>query len=494
MRQKVLQASRISKSFGHCHALQDVNFELYSGEVLGIAGENGSGKSTLIKIISGVHRADQGKLKLGDREYLPESPKDSERFGIHVFHQEIPVFLNLTIAENLYLSPSFPKEKYLLNKESMVLEAERLFMEVLGEKIDASRKMMDISISERQLTLLVKALFGNPRVIILDEPTTALTSTEVERLFTIINALKNKGVSFIFISHMLDEMMSLCDRVMVLRDGIQVSELEKGAYSREELSYQIAGKTLRQKTKPSEYMNNNSILQLKGYQSMISSLEVSLDLHKGEVVGLAGLADSGRSELISSIFGYPAPGVGELSIHGERATIRDCSDALSQGIAYLPPDRKLQGLFPSHDIKFNIGISNLLKWVKSRIVCYEKLSEVSEFYRRLLKIKCNSVNEKLTNLSGGNQQKAILARMFTREPEIMLLNEPTRGIDVGAKEEIMRLILDKSREGYSFIITSSEIDEITSLCDSVYVMKKGSIVKKLSGKEVTKNNIVKYSS
>ncbi|ANW26103.1 hypothetical protein BA953_18155 [Vibrio coralliilyticus] len=494
MRRKVLQASRISKSFGSCKALQNVNFELHSGEVLGIAGENGSGKSTLIKIISGVHRVDQGILELDGKEYLPESPKDSESLGIHVFHQEIPVFLNLTIAENLYLSPSFPKETYFLNKEVMNLKAERLFKEVLGEEIDASKKMIDVSISVRQLTLLVKALYGNPKVIILDEPTTALTSTEVEHLFSIINTLKSKGISFIFISHMLDEIMSLCDRVMVLRDGCQVSELGKGNYSRSELSYQIAGKTLHRKQKQSESASQNTILQLRDYRSTPSSPKVSIDLLKGEVVGLAGLADSGRSELLSSIFGYPVPGVGEILINGDISTIRNCSDALNRGIAYLPPDRKLQGIFPSHDIRFNIGVSSLFKWVKNKFVCYDKLNDVSEFYQRLMKIKCTSMSENLTNLSGGNQQKAILARMFTRTPEIMLLNEPTRGIDVGAKEEIMKLILDKSREGYSFIITSSEIDEITSICDSIYVMKKGNIVTKLSGKEVTKNNIIKYSS
>lgn len=343
--------------------------------------------------------------------------------------------------------------------------------------------------------MLVKALSKDAKLIILDEPTTALTPSEVQRLMHVIFDLKNKGISFIFISHMMDELIQLCDRVVILRDGQKVDEFEKHHYDRKNLSNAIAGKTLvniqkNQRSTPSDEI----ALSLRDYRIKKASEPINFDVKKGEIISIAGLAGSGRSELIRSLFASPKAVSGQMKIYGKDVSLHSAKDAIKSGIGYLPDDRKTLGLFPQHDIQFNLGIASIEQWGQKTFIQKKKLAQIAEKYRQKIHIKCEHIHAPISSLSGGNQQKVLLARWFSTQPKIMLLNEPTRGVDIGAKSEILELIITLSAQGYTFIITSSELEEIIILSHKVLVMNKGKIAATLTKKDITKERIIHYSA
>lgn len=489
----LLEVTSVSKRFGPTIALSDVSFFLKAGEILGLAGENGSGKSTLVKILCGVHQRDSGEISWDGHPFAPHDPGVAEEAGISVFHQEIPICGNLSVAANLFLSNSMPRRKGMPDRRYMKSETERLFRELLNESIDPDKLMNDCTVAERQMVLLVKALSGNARLIVLDEPTTALTPGEVHKLFSIINQLKTRGISFIFISHMMEEVIELCDRAVVLRDGRKVGDLERGSFDRKDLASLIAGRTIEDQS-VERSIEDVPVLELQSYRFRPEGEPMDLTLHRGEIIGIAGLAGSGRSQLLQSIFGAIPDHTGSLVLNGQRVTVRNPLDAIRLGIGYLPEDRKTQGLFYTQILLYNIGIAALERWITRGIQRRAAMTTLGKEYQKTINIKSAGLNVPITSLSGGNQQKVLLARWLMLEPKVLLMNEPTRGIDVGAKEEICNLILEKSRQGYSFMIASSELEELILLSDRLVVMNRGSVSVILERGSITKEKIINASA
>ena len=490
----MLAVTGLNKRFKATVALRDVSFAMSQGQVVGLAGENGSGKSTFVKILCGVHRPDEGEMRWYDRHYKPSGPIDSEEAGISVFHQEIPICKNMSVAENLFLSNRMPRKRGLPDRKFMYTETIKLFNDLLHENIDPGMKMRNCSIAQRQMVLLVRALSRDAKLIVLDEPTTALTPREVAKLFTIIKRLQAKQISFIFISHMMEEIMEICDKVVVLRDGENVGELTQGDYSRSELSALIAGRTLNSDETKRNIIENEFPLEIRNYKFESHAEPLNLKLSKGEILGLAGLAGSGKSKLIESLFGIRGRHQGQLLIDGVERDIRSPGDAIHSGLGYLPEDRKTQGIFFTQHMLYNLGIASLPQWTKSGVIHPGRLAGIIQEYVEMLSIKSAGTKVSMDSLSGGNQQKVLLARWLINKPKIFLLNEPTRGIDVGAKQEICDLILQMSNMGYSFIIASSELEELITLSDRLVVMNKGRIAARFRRGEITKQNIINASA
>ena len=494
MAERILTIDRISKRFGATQALSEVSFAVDKGEVLGLAGENGSGKSTLIKILCGVHQADGGKVEFLGRAHAPGSPSEAEKAGISVFHQEIPICYNMTVAENVFLGNKIPVKHGMPDRQLMVSETKRLFRDLLDESIDAATLMRNCTVAERQMALLVRALRKRATLVILDEPTTALAPGEVQKLMAIIKGLKNKGITFIFISHMMDELIDISDRVIVLRDGMVVNELTRGGYDRDALAASIAGKTLNGDKQGFRNQSGTVALEINNYRFDEHAEPVNLSIAAGEIFGIAGLAGSGRSEIVRSLFGAPPAYQGQVKLYGKQISIQSPQQAMRQSVGYLPEDRKTMGLFYAQDVKFNLGISNLDQWIEKGVVNQRKLKNLSEKFVRMFNIKLAGIGSKITSLSGGNQQKILLSRWLAIQPKVLLMNEPTRGVDIGAKQEIKEIIRKMALEGVTFIIASAEIEELITLSDRILVMNRRAQNRILTGEEMTKEKVIEASA
>lgn len=494
MAETILTIDRISKRFGATQALSKVSFDVKKGQVIGLAGENGSGKSTLIKILCGVHRADDGSVAFMGRSHAPSSPSEAEKAGISVFHQEIPICYNMTVAENVFLGNKIPVKHGMPDRELMVSETKILFKDLLDESIDAAALMRNCTVAERQMALLVRALRKRATLVILDEPTTALAPGEVQKLMSIIQGLKNKGITFIFISHMMDELIEISDRVIVLRDGEVVNELIRGGYDRDALAASIAGKTLNSDKDGFKNLSGTVALEINNYRYDAHAETVNLSIASGEIFGVAGLAGSGRSEIVRSLFGAPPAYQGQVKLYGKQISIQSPRHAMRQSVGYLPEDRKTMGLFYTQDVKFNLGISNLDLWIDKGVVNLRKLKNLSEKFVRMFNIKLAGIGSKITSLSGGNQQKILLSRWLAIKPKVLLMNEPTRGVDIGAKQEIKEIIRQMASEGVTFIIASAEIEELITLSDRIMVMNRRAPNRILTGEEMTKEKVIEASA
>lgn len=485
-----LHIEGISKRFGSTRALDSVSFFFEKGQICGLAGENGAGKSTLIKILCGVYFPDAGKVYLNAEFHQPKDPSEAEELGISVFHQEIPICPNLSVAANVFLGPKMPTRGFSPDWKMMNHRCEELFETLLGEQIDPSRLVRDCSVAERQLTLLVRVLSRNARLIILDEPTTALTPPEVERLFTVINRLKQQGITFIFISHMLEELIELSDHIVVLRDGRFVGRLERSEFSSETLSQMIAGRTLSGRVSPREPPQGPPVLEVRDLVLPGQMYDISFTLRKGEVLGIAGLEGSGRSSIARALFGAPPAEAGAILVDGKEITINRPTDAMQNGIGYVPEDRKMLGLFDEMDVKHNLGIAGVNRFTRWGFMVKQKLRETANDMKQRLSIKMTDVDAPITSLSGGNQQKVLISRWLAMRPHVLIMNEPTRGVDVGAKEEICNLILKLADEGYAFVLSSTELEEMLSISDRILVMNRGRVVAEFSKKEATKDKVI----
>ena len=494
MAETILTIDNVSKRFGATQALNNVSFNVEKSEVIGLAGENGSGKSTLIKILCGVHQADSGTVVFMGKAHAPESPSQAEKAGISVFHQEIPICYNMSVAENVFLGNRMPVKRGMPDKKFMVLETKRLFRELLDEPIDATKLMRNCSVAERQMALLVRALRKSATLVILDEPTTALAPGEVQKLITIIRGLKNKSITFIFISHMMDELIEISDKVTVLRDGKVVGEFLRGGYNRDELASSIAGKTLDADKKKIRKLSDKIAIEVSNYRLDEQAEPINISIKSGEIFGVAGLAGSGRSDFVRSLFGAPPAYDGQVKLYGEDISIKCPQDAIQQSIGYLPEDRKTMGLFYAQDVKFNLGIANLDQWIEKGVVNLRKLKRLSEKFVGMFNIKMAGISSKITSLSGGNQQKILLSRWLAIQPKVLLMNEPTRGVDIGAKQEIKEIIRQMALEGVTFMIASAEIEELIALSDRILVMNTRAPNRILAGKEMTKEKIVEASA
>ncbi|HOX32945.1 MAG TPA: sugar ABC transporter ATP-binding protein [Spirochaetales bacterium] len=486
----ILEARDVSKRFGGATALDGVSLGVERGRILGLAGENGAGKSTLIKILCGVHRADSGSLELDGRPYRPRGPEDAERRGLSVFHQEIPVCPHLSIAANVFLGPFMPRRGLGPDWRRMNEECRGLYRDLLGEEIDPSRLVGDCTAAETQLALLVRVLSRNASLVVLDEPTTALTPPEVERLFAILRRLRDRGVSFVFVSHMLEELTSLSDRIAVLRDGRLVGELAEGEFDSRRLSSLIAGRAVEGGSPRSAPPPGEPFLEARGIGNGRSFSGLSFSLRAGGILGVAGLAGSGRSDLARSLFGSPPLSEGVLAIDGAARSLRSPADAIALGIGFVPEDRKADGLFHKLDVKLNLCMAGLERFSGGIALREDRLRREAEAAAAAVRVKMAGPDAAIGSLSGGNQQKVLIARWLALRPRLIVMSEPTRGVDVGAKQEILEMILGLSAEGCAFIIASSEIEELLALSDEILVMNRGRRAAILPRAEATKESVL----
>ncbi|BDG05407.1 sugar ABC transporter ATP-binding protein [Anaeromyxobacter oryzae] len=485
-----LSVEGVSKSFGATRALDGVSLSVERGAVLGLAGENGAGKSTLIKILCGVHRPDAGRVLLDGRPHQPRSPAEAEAAGIAVFHQEIPVCPDLSIAANVFLGPRMPRRGLGPDWRAMERRCVELYRTLLGEEIDPRRLVRTCSAAEKQLALLVRVLSRDARLVILDEPTTALAPPEVERLFAIFRRLASQGIAFVFVSHMLEELVQLSDAIAVLRDGRNVGTLARGEFDLGRLSQLIAGRTVVQSGHRSAAEAAEARLEVRDLGQRGGFEGVSFRLGKGEILGIAGLQGSGRAALVRSLFGAPPATEGEIRVDGVPTRIARPQDAIRAGIGFVPEDRHALGLFDDMDVKLNVNMAGLPGFSRRGLLDAGKLRRVAERMRDDLSIKAASVDAPVRSLSGGNQQKVLISRWLALRPRILLMVEPTRGVDVGAKQEIVDLVLALARDGCTCVISSSELEELLRLSNRVLVMSRGRVARELAGAEATKDRII----
>lgn len=485
-----LAVEGISKAFGPTRALDSVSLAAERGTVFGLAGENGAGKSTLIKVLCGVHAPDAGRVTLDGKLHRPRDSEEAERAGIAVFHQEIPVCPDLSIAANVFLGPAMPRRGIAPDWKRMNERCIELYRTLLGEDIDPERLVKGCTAAEKQLALLVRVLSRSARLVILDEPTTALTPPEVARLFGIIQRLKEQGITFLFVSHMLEELVQLSDAIAVLRDGRNVGMLRKDEFELQRLARMIAGRTLSQAVRRSALRQGTPKVEVRRLGLPGGFHDVSFRVQQGEILGIAGLQGSGRSAVVRALFGAPPAATGEILVDGRRTAIHSPADAMAAGIGYVPEDRNTLGIFQDMDVKMNVCMAGIDRFSRRGFLDARNLRGIAGRMRDDLSIKMQGVDAPVRSLSGGNQQKVLISRWLALRPSLLLMNEPTRGVDVGAKEEIVGLILGLSAEGYTFVISSSELEELILLANRILVMNRGRVAGDLEAPEATKDRII----
>lgn len=472
----LLELREVGKRFGRFQALSNVSLQLERGHVYGLAGENGAGKSTLVKVLCGVHAEHEGRIRFRGAEYNAKDPAGAERAGITVFHQELPICPNLSIAANVFLGPDLPDRRLFPDWRKLEARCEELFEQLLGMGTDARRLMGTCSVAERQLALLVRVLSRNARLVILDEPTTALTPPEVARLFTVIRRLQAQGITLLFVSHLLDELIELCDEIFVLRDGTLAGHLQRGEFDARVLARLIAGHEIAEPDRTVPAVRANAKLVVRDLSRPGEFQDVSFALGEGEILGITGLEGSGRSAVARALFGAPPAESGEILLNSQPISIRSVSDAIRHGIGYVPEERQSFGLFDDLDVQSNLGILRLGSESWAGLVNFDGLRRLALAMQQKLQIKFDRPDAPIGTLSGGNQQKVLIGRWLCKEPQVLVMNEPTRGVDIGAKDEICRFIRKLASEGCSFIVSTSDLDEMMRLADRVLVMNDGQVV------------------
>lgn len=489
-----LEMKGISKCFPGVKALDNINLSLYKGEVLALLGENGAGKSTLIKILGGVYQKDDGKVVIQGSEVDIKNVKEAEKLGISIIHQELSVIPNLTVAENLFLgNEKINKVTKKLDKKIMNTMCKD-YLKQIGSNVDPEEYVKNISIGEMQMLEIVKAISKNSNIIVMDEPTSALTDTETEKLFKVVEMLKSRDIAIIYISHRLDEIFAICDRINILRDGKYVGEVKVNDVSKDDLITMMVGRKMEEQYPYKKPTNVTPILKLKDVclEGILKS--INLEVRAGEILGMSGLMGSGRSEVAKVIFGEYKKTSGSIEMNGKQVNINCPKDAINNGIAYLSEDRKKEGLILPLSVKQNMTLASLDKFEKKifRISKADEKNVVDEYIKKLA-IKTPTQDQLIKNLSGGNQQKVIIAKWLIQSPKVLIIDEPTRGIDVGAKKEIYDVLNQLKAEGKAVIMISSDMSEVLGISDRIVVMHEGKITGELSREEATQESIMKLA-
>ncbi|MBQ6373846.1 MAG: sugar ABC transporter ATP-binding protein [Clostridia bacterium] len=476
---KLLEMTGITKSFGTNVVLSGVDMSIDRGEVVAILGENGAGKSTLIKILGGIYKADAGEIRIdGEVKSIPTARVAADH-GIQIIHQEIILVPDRTIAANVFLGRELRTKIGTVDAKAMERETQKVIDE-LHLDLRADSMVRDLTMGMQQLVEIIKVVSADARIVVMDEPTSSLSQGEVEILFGIIRILKQKGVGIIYISHRLEELFEITDRVVVLRDGVMVGDVPTAEAQREDLIRLMVGRELSSFYTRNKHEIKGTSLDIRGLSHVKFFKDASFHARYGEIVGFAGLVGAGRTELMKTIFGaYPSSG-GEIWLDGEKVDIRSPQDAIQRGIAYVSEDRRGEGLILKNDVKFNMGLVCLRDFVSGIRVQNDKWDEMVERYRKKFSIRITSPQQLAGNLSGGNQQKVVLSKWLAEEPKVIILDEPTRGIDVGAKAEIYAIIDELASRGVSIIMVSSELPEIINMCNRCYMMCEGRITGELS--------------
>lgn len=487
MRTEILRMECISKTFPGAKVLNNVNLNVFKGEVLALVGANGAGKSSLMKILAGIYSKDGGKVYFDEKEVEINSPRDSQRLGISVIHQEPSLIPNLTVAENIFIGTE--KSHVFLDNKQFNRSAAQL-LEKVGLNIDPRTLAESLSVVQKQLVGIARVLATSPSLIIMDEPTSSLSERETAILRRIIFKLKEEGVSIIFISHKLNEALGVADRIVVLRDGVSLGTHSRVDCSEEMLISLMVGDNFREESSETPGVIGKEILSVENITSKGLPNGLSFSLKKGEILGFAGIMGSGRTELMNVIFGITPKTSGVIKIKGRKKDIRKPLDAIKNKIGMVPEERNLRGLILNMSVKENISLPSI-KRISSRGIINRRMeSFLASFYMDKLMVKARSQEEDVENLSGGNQQKIVVSKWLSIKPEILILDEPTRGIDVGAKREIHQTIRRLAKEGTGIILVSSELEEILALSDRILVMRDGIISGELERKEATQEKIL----
>ncbi len=469
----ILKMNGIDKSFPGVHALDHVNLEVRKGEVLALMGENGAGKSTLMKVLTGIYKKDEGSIVYEGKEVEFTNPKDAQEAGIVIVHQELNMMNHLTVAQNIFIGREAMSGK-LINDKKMNEEAEKLFQK-LNIKIDPSEKMGNLTVGKQQMCEIAKAISHDAKVIVFDEPSAALTEAEIEELFKIIRDLRDKQLGIVYISHRMDEIKVITDRVTVMRDGGYVGTLITKESTKDDIINMMVGRVIYEDPKTQSNVPKDAPVVLKVEHLNAGKMvrDVSFELHKGEILGFSGLMGAGRTETARALFGADPMDSGDIYVNGQKVTIKSPMDAVKCGIGYLSEDRKRYGIVVQKSVAENSTMVDLDNYVSGIFINKKKENEVALQYVKSLKTKTPSVDQLVVNLSGGNQQKVVIAKWLIRNCDILIFDEPTRGIDVGAKSEIYHLMNELAKQGKSIIMISSEMTEILRMSDRIVVMCEG---------------------
>jgi rhamnose transport system ATP-binding protein len=493
MSETTLRMTNISKSFAGVHALRSVQFELHGREVHALLGENGAGKSTLVKVITGVHQPDTGEIYLNDRQIHVADSREATALGISAIYQELSTFPDLDIAENIFIGRQPTGASGLLDWPKLYREAERL-LESLGVHLNLRTKTRYLSVAQRQMVEIARALSVHARILIMDEPTSALTLNEVADLFQIVRRLRENGTAILFISHRLEELFEIADRVTVLRDGAYVDTRLMADVTQDELIRLMVGRTVSELFPKSEVEPGEVVLRVKNLARQGAFQDVSFELHRGEILGMAGLVGAGRTEVSQAIFGVAPADEGTIEIGGQTVHITSPSQAMRHGLALVPEDRQRHGLVLPMDITDNVTLPILTRFVRRGWLSARGARKAAYEAATQMEVKASTVWQKARELSGGNQQKLVLAKWLSTKPRILILDEPTRGIDIGTKAAVHKLMSDLAAQGLAILMISSELPEVLGMSDRILVMREGRVTGLFNRDEATQEKIMRAAT
>lgn len=496
MNNSLVVMEAVEKTFPGVHALADCRFDLNASEIHALVGENGAGKSTLMKVLAGVYSKDSGRILYKGHEVEIHNPRAAQQLGISMIHQELNLMPHLTVAQNIFIGREPRRSVGFFLDEKAINEQTRQLLESLHLKLDPRARVADLTVAKQQMVEIAKALSFNSEVLIMDEPTAALTDAEIEELFRIIRQLRDDGVGIVYISHRLEELKQISDRVTVMRDGRYIDTALIGEVTIDQIIGMMVGRTIYGAVpEVPEDTSPEVVLEVKNLNRGRTIKDVSFDVKRGEIVGFAGLMGAGRTEVARAIFGADSLDSGEIFIQGKRVRIKRPSDAVAHGIGYLSEDRKRYGLTLGMDVETNIVLAAFKNFLRFwGLVDGARIHTTAAHFVDALSIKTPSLQQRAKNLSGGNQQKLVIAKWLTADTEILIFDEPTRGIDVGAKNEIYKLLNDLARQGKAIIMISSELPEILRMSHRIIVMCEGRITGVLGANEATQEKIMQFAT
>jgi ribose transport system ATP-binding protein len=492
----ILEVRGISKSFPGVRALKNVDLRIWPGEVHALMGENGAGKSTLMKILAGAYRPDSGEILIDGKTVQFRTPHEARSAGIGIIYQELTVAPNLTVSGNVFLGSELKRFGFMKDTAQMDRKTQEV-LDRLGARFKASERAAHLAVAEQQQVEIARALFYKSRVLVMDEPTAALSDRETDRLFDVVRQLRSEGLAIIYISHRMAEVYELADRLSVLRDGEYVGEFKRPEFAADKVIEMMVGRRLEDFYERAKHTAAEVVLDVRNMSDGKRVKNVSFQLRKGEVLGLAGLVGAGRTELARLVFGADKRKSGEVYLNGQKLKINQPQNAVRAGIGYVPEDRKLQGVFLQMSSAENITMNILGDCAAGGVLNFAKLRTRATAEVKSLRVRTASLNSRAGGLSGGNQQKLLLARWLEINPKVLMLDEPTRGVDVGAKAEIYGLIHQLVEKGMAVLFISSELPEIVGICDRVLVMREGEITGQVGGDtgiDITQQNIMKFAT
>lgn len=490
----LLEAEGVSKSFPGVKALDNVSLDLRHGEVLALVGENGAGKSTLMKLLAGVYMPDQGVFRLNGEPLSISGPRDAQEKGISIIHQEFNLMPDLTVAQNIYIGRERRRTGFAVDDRHLLRRTNELF-DRLGIALDPNDRVGNLTVAKQQMVEIAKALSFDAKVLIMDEPTAALNDAEVEALFEMIERFRSPETGVIYISHRMPELTRISDRITVLRDGTMVGTLDTATTDSTEVISMMVGRTITTSDRPPAYVERPVALAVRGLTTKALLRDVGFEVHRGEIFGLAGLMGAGRTEVARAIVGADRLQSGSIALAGKPVTIASPAAAAALGIGYLSEDRKHLGVLLERSVSENIVLASMRNYTRRfGIVRESAIRDTGRRYIERLRIKTPSPEQLVRNLSGGNQQKVVIAKWLAKDCEILIFDEPTRGIDVGAKEEIYSLLRNLADQGKSIIVISSELPEVLRLCDRIAVMAEGRLTAILDNADATQESLMHYAT